>query len=242
MRYDLSTSIFNLADINNQFTPTIMKPKLILFFLLLVFIRQSFAQQNFPFANEIRAFKHQDSLSFPKPDGILFIGSSSIRKWTDLEQRFSNEPIIRRGVGGCELWQIVDYYTPYILFPYHPRKIFIYAGENDIAAGKPATFVADEFTKLYLMIREKLPMAEIYFMSIKPSPSRVKYFTEVYKANALVKAYLSNKPKSHYIDLVDAIDKSGTTAPDSSLFQSDYLHLNSRGYDKWQKVLQPYVN
>jgi hypothetical protein len=219
-----------------------MKVKLILFFLLLAFARQSFAQQDFPFANEIRVFKHQDSLSFPKPDGILFIGSSSIRKWTDLEQRFRGEPIIRRGVGGCELWQIVDYYTPYILFPYHPRKIFIYAGENDIAAGKSATFIADEFTKLYLMIREKLPMAEIYFMSIKPSPSRVRYFTEVYKANALVKAYLSDKPKSHYIDLVDAIDKPGTTAPDSSLFQGDYLHLNSKGYDKWQKVLQPYVN
>ncbi|MHB8208191.1 GDSL-type esterase/lipase family protein [Mucilaginibacter sp.] len=218
-----------------------MKTKLILFFLLLVSHR-SFAQQDFPFANEIRDFKHQDSLSFPKPDGILFIGSSSIRKWTDLEQRFPGEPIIRRGVGGCELWQLVDYYTSYILFPYHPRKIFIYAGENDIAEGKPATFVADEFIKLYLMIREKLPTAEIYFMSIKPSPSRVRYFTEVYKANALLKAYLANKPKSHYINLVDAIDKPGTTSPDSSLFQGDYLHLNSKGYDKWQKVLQPYVN
>ncbi|MFI5158310.1 MAG: GDSL-type esterase/lipase family protein [Sphingobacteriales bacterium] len=219
-----------------------MKIKLIFLFCLFVFTGRSYAQQGFPFADEIRAFKQQDSLSFPKSDGILFIGSSSIRKWTDLEQRFPDEPIIRRGVGGCELWQIVDYYTPYILFPYHPRKIFIYAGENDIAAGKPATFVADEFTRLYLMIREKLPTTEIYFMSIKPSPSRVRYFTEVYKANALVKAYLKGKTKAHYIDLVDAIDKPGTTAPDSSLFQDDYLHLNSKGYDKWQKVLQPYVN
>jgi hypothetical protein len=219
-----------------------MKTKLTLLLLLFTFTTGAFAQQGFPFANEIRAFKHQDSLSFPKPDGILFIGSSSIRKWTDLEQRFANEPIIRRGVGGCELWQVVDYYTSYILFPYHPRKIFIYAGENDIAAGRSSTFVADEFTKLYVMIRAKLPDAEIYFMSIKPSPSRVKYFAEVYKANELIKAYLSNKPKSHYINLVDAIYKPGTTAPDSSLFQSDYLHLNSKGYDKWQKVLQPYVN
>jgi len=218
-----------------------MKTKLTLLILLIVFAGRVFAQQGFPFDNEIRAFKHQDSLNFPKPNGILFIGSSSIRKWTDLEQRFPSEPIIRRGVGGCELWQIVDYYTPYILFPYHPRKIFIYAGENDIAAGKSSTFVSEEFVKLYNMIREKLPDAEIYFMSIKPSPSRAKYFTEVYKANDLVKAYLANKPKSHYINLVDAIYKPGTTLPDSSLFQSDYLHLNSKGYDKWQAVLQPYV-
>ena len=219
-----------------------MKIKLILLFLLIASAGKTFAQQDFPFANEIRAFKHKDSLNFPKPNGILFIGSSSIRKWTDLEERFPNEPIIRRGVGGCELWQIVDYYTPYILFPYHPRKIFIYAGENDIAAGKSATFIADEFAKLWVMIHDKLPDAEIDFMSIKPSPSRVRYYSEVYKANDLVKAYLANKPKSHYINVVDAIYKPGTVAPDSSLFQSDYLHLNSKGYDKWQKALQPYVN
>jgi hypothetical protein len=192
--------------------------KILLLLLSFAFATQVFAQQGFPFANEIRAFKHQDSLSFPKPGGILFIGSSSIRKWTDLEQRFAGEPIIRRGVGGCELWQVVDYYTPYILFPYNPRKIFIYAGENDIAAGRSSAFVSDEFIKLYTMIREKLPEAEIYFMSIKPSPSRVKYFAEVYTANAMIRSYLTNNPKSHYINLVDAIYKPGTTALTPAFF------------------------
>src|ERR1700709_2836334 len=138
-----------------------MKTKLLILFLGIALSTQLHAQTGFPFDNEIRAFKHQDSLNAPKANGILFIGSSSIRKWTDLEQRFANQPIIRRGVGGCELWQLVDYYTPYILFPYHPRKIFVYAGENDIAAGKSSTFVSDEFVKLYGMIREKLPDAEI---------------------------------------------------------------------------------
>jgi len=207
----------------------------------ILFSANVFAQQGFPFDNEIRAFRHKDSLDFPKPNGILFIGSSSIRKWTDLEQRFPNEPIIRRGVGGCELWQIVDYYTPYILFPYHPRKIFIYAGENDIAAGRKAEFVADEFKKLWSMIHEKLPKADIYFMSIKPSPSRMKYFAEVDKANALIKAWLKGKPRSMYIDVATVIYKPGTTVSDSTLFQSDYLHLNNKGYDKWQQVLAPYV-
>jgi hypothetical protein len=218
-----------------------MKIKLTFLFLFLAFTTNVFAQQGFPFDNEIRAFKFQDSLNFPKPDGILFIGSSSIRKWTDLEQRFANEPIIRRGVGGCEIWQVVDYYTPYILFPYHPRKIFIYAGENDIAAGKSAESVATNFAKLWTMIRQKLPNADIYFMSVKPSPSRAKYFSEFIKANSMVKAFLAGKPKGHFIDLSTVIYKPGTTVPDSSLFQSDYLHLNNKGYDKWQAVLKPYV-
>ena len=220
-----------------------MKLKFILIsFFAFILSQQTHAQTGFPFANEIREFKHQDSISFPPKNGILFIGSSSIRKWADLPTRFAGKPIIRRGVGGCELWQLVDYYTPYILFPYHPRKIFIYAGENDIAGGKSGKYVFDEFQKLWVMINKQLPDATIYFMSVKYSPSREKYVPEMVIANNLIKNYLVNKPNSTFIDVNTIITKPGSTMPDSSLFEKDYLHLNSKGYDKWQSVLEPYVN
>jgi len=218
-----------------------MKAKLILLFLAICISSQLHAQTGFPFDNEIRDFKHQDSLKFPPKNGILFIGSSSIRKWTDLESRFPNEPIIRRGVGGCELWQIVDYYTPYILFPYQPRKIFIYAGENDVAAGKTGKFVFEEFEKLWEMINKKLPKATIYFMSVKPSPSRAKFIGEVNIANGLIRNYLKNKKNSIFIDVSTVLYTPGSTTVDSSLFEGDLLHLNSKGYDKWQQVLEPFV-
>jgi len=218
-----------------------MKTKLVLLFIAICFNTGLRAQYGFPFDNEIRDFKHQDSLKTPPKDGILFIGSSSIRKWTDLESRFPNEPIIRRGVGGCELWQVVDYYTNYILFPYKPRKIFIYAGENDIAAGKTGKFVFEEFQKLWGMIHQKLPNTTIYFMSVKPSPSRAKFIGEVNIANDLIRKYLRNKKNSIYIDVSTVLFTSGTTTPDNSLFEGDLLHLNSKGYDKWQKVLEPFV-
>src|ERR1700744_726451 len=214
-----------------------MRTKLAFLLLFLAFTTPVFAQHGFPFDNEIRDFKHQDSLSFPKPNGILFIGSSSIRKWTDLEKRFAGKPIIRRGVGGCELSQLVKYYTPYILFPYHPRKIFIYAGENDIAAGETADSVFTNFKTLWGMIRKELPNAKIYFMSIKPSPSRAEHYSEFIKANTLIKKYLAGKSHSLFVDVDTAIYKPETGKPDSTLFEKDYLHLNSSGYDRWQKVL-----
>ena len=216
--------------------------KICLFVLFIVLGAGAMAQEKFPFENEIKAFKHQDSIKMPPRDGILFIGSSSFRLWSDLEQRFPDKPIIRRGVGGCELWQIVDYYTPYILFPYHPRKIFIYAGENDIAAGKNAQFVFEEFEKLFAMIRKQLPDADVYFLSLKMSPVREKYFKEVAVANNLIEKYLKNKRKSMFVDVNQSLLKPSTSLPDSSLFKPDYLHLNSKGYDKWQQVLQPLVN
>lgn len=218
-----------------------MRLKLALLFVAFIFTAKTFAQNGFPFDNEIRDFKHEDSLSFPKQNGILFIGSSSIRKWTDLEQRFAGKPIIRRGVGGCELSQLVKYYTPYILFPYHPRKIFIYAGENDIAAGETADSVYANFKTLWAMIRKGLPDAKIYFMSAKDAPVRAKFRPEVDKANEMIRKYLAGKPNSLFIDMNASIFKKGTMMPDSSLFESDYLHLNNFGYDRWQTVLAPYV-
>ncbi len=101
-----------------------MKLKLTFLFAALIVCANLHAQTGFPFDKEVQAFKHQDSLNFPKPNGVLFIGASSIRKWDDLEQRFSGVPIIKRGVGGSELWQWAQYYMPYLVYPYHPRKIF----------------------------------------------------------------------------------------------------------------------
>ncbi len=219
-----------------------MKYKIFLIALLAVLSLKTVAQNGFPFANEIRDFKHQDSLLFPKQSGILFIGSSSIRKWTDLEQRFPGKNIIRRGVGGCELSQLVKYYTPYILIPYHPAKIFIYAGENDLAAGESADSVFSNLKALYTLINTNLPNTKIYYLSIKPAPSRIGIEPEELKANEMIKNFLADKPNSLFIDVSSVIYKPGTIEPDPALFESDMLHLKAIGYDRWQKVLEPYVN
>jgi hypothetical protein len=48
-----------------------MKAKLILLFIAICIGSGLHAQTGFPFDNEIRDFKHQDSLKFPPKNGIL---------------------------------------------------------------------------------------------------------------------------------------------------------------------------
>ena len=110
--------------------------KFTLFFLFLLgsFIKVK-AQTDWPFYSSIQEFKKQDSLSFPEKGGILFIGSSSIRRWDDLKERFAGYPIIQRGFGGSEYNDIL-HYADDIIFPYQPSTIFLYAGENDLVKGK----------------------------------------------------------------------------------------------------------
>src|SRR6476469_6829976 len=86
-----------------------------------------------PFSEDIAVFKKQDSIHFPRRNAILFIGSSSFTKWKDVQNYFPQYPIINRGFGGLTLTDVIRYAND-IIFPYHPKEIVIYCGENDFAA------------------------------------------------------------------------------------------------------------
>ena len=218
-----------------------MKPKLLLLALLFLAVTTTFAQGGFPFANELQAYKTADSLHFPKPGSNLFIGSSSIRMWQDIQQRFPDKRVLARGVGGSTLQQWVKYYTNYILFPYQPERVFIYAGENDLNDNRTPQEVYNDFVKLYYMIHEKLSGSKVYWMSIKKSPSRATHYAAVDSTNAIIKAFIDSHPGSKYIDVNTVLYDKKTMLPDSSLFKPDMLHLKAEGYDRWQKALKKYV-
>src|ERR1700750_3232021 len=129
------------------------------------------AQQ--PFYSDIQAFKKQDSIKTPPQHVILFVGSSSFTKWTDVQSYFPGYAIINRGFGGSSLPDVIRYAND-IIFPYHPKEIVIYCGENDFAGDDTlgAQTVVNRFKTLYGMIRVKMKTVPVVFISIKPSPSR----------------------------------------------------------------------
>src|SRR5258705_2103230 len=95
------------------------------------------------FEAEIRAFEAADRASPPQLGGVAFIGSSSIKNWTDVAADFPGVPVLNRGFGGSTLADIV-YYMDRILLPYRPRLVVLYEGDNDLAAGRiPKRVVAD---------------------------------------------------------------------------------------------------
>src|SRR5258705_10236452 len=78
--------------------------------------------------------------------GVLFLGSSSIRLWDDLETQFSALPVvIKRGFGGAKLSDCV-HYLDRLVIPHRPRLVLVYAGENDLAEGETADEVLRQVT------------------------------------------------------------------------------------------------
>src|SRR5581483_3337547 len=94
-------------------------------------------------AAEIATLTKNDAVQPPPANAVVFVGSSTIRFWTTLAQDFPGVPTINRGFGGSELADSVAY-ADRIVIPYHPRLVVLYAGDNDLSAGKtPETVTAD---------------------------------------------------------------------------------------------------
>ena len=217
-----------------------LKRLLPVFFLILAFFRP-FAQSKLPFADEIQSFKREDSIKFPESKAILFVGSSSFRKWIDIQSYFPGYKIINRGFGGSSLPDLINYVDD-IIFPYRPKQIVIYCGDNDLAASDTvsAQMVFSRFKELYMLIRARLPATSIVFISIKPSPAREKLLPKIKTANSLIRKYLKRSRNTSYVNVYNKM-VSQEGIPRKELFTEDDLHMNSKGYALWQKILRPYL-
>ncbi len=211
---------------------------LFLFISLLFGSINAAAQQ---FYEDIQAFKKQDSVSFPPQNAILFVGSSSFTKWTDVQEYFPKYKIINRGFGGSDLTDLIRY-AKEVIAPYQPKQIMIYCGENDLASSDTvsAKMVLGRFKKLFSIIRNYNPSVPVAFISLKPSPSRKHLWPEMEKANSLIKNFLGTKKKTTFIDVYHKMfNKDGTVMQD--IFIEDNLHMNAKGYTIWQKAIEPYL-
>ncbi|MGE0099481.1 MAG: SGNH/GDSL hydrolase family protein [Hydrogenophaga sp.] len=184
----------------------------------------------------LEAFAAADRRQAPQPGGVLFLGSSSIRLWSDLETSFADQPVvINRGFGGSQLLDCVQLVNRLVL-PYKPRMVVLYAGENDIAEGATPQQVLERFIAFVQAVRAELPDSRIAFVSIKPSPLRAGLMPSVRETNDLIRIYSQTEPQLDFIDVYSLmLDASGQ--PRAELFTDDRLHLNAEGYALWQRVI-----
>jgi lysophospholipase L1-like esterase len=147
---------------------------------------------------------------------------------------------MNRGVGGAVTNDIIRYANQ-IIFPYRPRQIVLYVGENDLVEkGVTADTIFNRFKNLYATIRSKLPNIPIVYISIKPSPSRVEFLPVARQANSLIRGYIAKQTNITFVDVFQLmLDKNGQ--PRKELFVGDLLHMNAQGYAIWKKAVSPHL-
>lgn len=192
-----------------------------------------------PFAREFAQFKREDSIKFPEANQILFIGSSSFTIWQDVQTYFPTKPIVNRGFGGSTLLDVI-YYSDKVIFPYRPKQIVIYCGENDVASSDTVSslIVLERFKTLFNLIRNKIPDIPILFVSLKPSPARWTMKDRMIASNTLIKKYLRKQKKTKFLSVWKPM-LSANGEPKKEIFLEDKLHMNAKGYAIWQELIAP---
>ena len=194
-----------------------------------------------PWDTAFAAFAADDAAHPHPPGGVLFVGSSSIRLWNDLEEQFNNLPVvIKRGFGGSQLADCVKHLHRLVV-NYHPHTVLVYAGDNDLAAGATPQEVFRRFVAFVEGVHRELPDADIAYISIKPSPARAGLMPQIRETNGLIRAYADAEGKVDFIDVyTPMLDANGHPKP--ALFRAEALHLNADGYALWKREISAYLH
>ena len=201
--------------------------------------RNAVAQEPKPdtWRSDIDALTADDAAHPPPRDGVLFVGSSSIRLWTALAQDFPGVPVINRGFGGSMIADSTRYISR-IVVPYRPKLIVLYAGDNDIDGGHTSQQVIDDFKAFVAEVHRSLPTTVIAFVSIKPSVARAALWPQMRAANEGIARWAATQDSVRYVDVAaKMLDASGRPRPE--LLREDGLHMSPAGYAVWIAELKP---
>lgn len=186
----------------------------------------------------MQEFARQDRENPPPQGGIVFIGSSSIRRW-DLKKSFPDLPVVNRGFGGSVIADSIRYFDR-IVTPLKPKAIVLYAGDNDIGRGMTAQEVFSDYKRFVAKAHASLPDAKIIFLAIKPSIRRRAMMLTISGADNLIMERTLTHPLLEYVDLFEPmLDKQGEPRPE--LYVADGLHLSDEGVALWARILRPYL-
>ena len=191
------------------------------------------------FEQEIQRVEQRDASHPPPARPVLFVGSSSVVKWTQLTNDFAGIPVVNHGFGGST-WQDLNHFFARIVLPVHPRAVVVYEGDNDLAAGRSVAQCLADFERFYQQMRTALPGVPVAVLSVKPSPSRRHLDAQQTQLNEAIRRRLADDVHWTVLD-VSSVLRDATGGPRPEFFESDRLHLNRTGYTRWLPVIRPWV-
>ncbi len=173
----------------------------------------------------------------PYKPKTVFYGSSSIRLWDNIYEDFKDLAPVNLGFGGSTLAACIWFFNDIVAPVVNPMRILLYAGDNDLGDGRRPEEVCIFFQLFIVKLREHFKKTPCYFISIKPSPSRLKLLPEIISTNKLIKNYIEkNNGHEYFIDVYDKmVDHNGK--PLKKYFDDDGLHMSRKGYELWKEII-----
>ncbi len=198
------------------------------------------AQDTLPFKGEVEAIqKKYDTVFDTSQETLVFTGSSSIRMWQDVQERFPKQQVVNSGFGGSQASDL-SYYIYDLILRFNPKKVFIYEGDNDVFAKKKPHKIQQTLQQIIDGIHRNDSTTRVVLIAAKPSIARWNLKGKYKRLNRKMEKLAYDNPLVDYADVWRPMLDGSKVKQD--IFIEDGLHMNAKGYQIWYDVLKPFVN
>jgi len=166
----------------------------------------------------------------------LFYGSSSIRLWDSLYEDFKEYKPLNMGFGGSTLAACIVYFER-LMAGLNPDIFVLYAGDNDLGDGRHPEEVLIFFQQMVVEVRKRFGNIPLVYISVKPSIRRFNIIEQIRFTNKIISSEI--KKMDEHVFFINIFDKmlDANRYPDRSMFQSEGLHMNEKGYEVWTTTI-----
>ncbi len=181
-----------------------------------------------------------------KKNCIVFLGDS-LTDFYRTHEFFLKSDIYNRGIASDTTDDVLSRLDDNVI-NISPRKIFLQIGTNDLGNKKSKEYVVNNIKKIINRIKEAIPNAQIFVISLYPVNSSAIALSKIivgrrknsdinFINNQLIKICDNNNIK--YIDVNSKLkDGTGNLMKEYTI---EGLHISILGYSLITEILQPYV-
>ena len=177
----------------------------------------------------------------PAPGGVLLVGSSNFRKWTNAVTDLAPLPVTNRAFGGSQASHQLMFFDQ-VVPPCHPRLVVWYCGSNDIKGKKDAISILQRTEEWISRVKQMDSAAAVLLVSVIRAPQKHRD-GQVAVVDAVNRGYeeiARSKEGVFYVDVNPAL-QSPTGESRVELYVPDGLHLNGEGYRQMTTLLKPAI-
>jgi hypothetical protein len=187
---------------------------------------------------DIAKLKALDKKEKYSKEAILFLGSSSVRRWETIKEDMAPYEVIQRGYGGAKYADLAVF-AEELIAPHEFRAVVIYAGNDVTGLETDATpeQVAEWFKVVADAALARQPEAKVFCVATTPTPKRWEAQPKIVQVNAALRTMCFQNPKFNYVITTQCfLNEEGL--PKEALFVEDKLHLNAAGYQVWAERIK----